>query len=111
MRVVRVGDTCGAAPPAAAVLDAKCLAAAAAAPPSPAMPPSALLSTFSHLDGRSLSVANNDWWLEESSVDLIAPYWAEVSLRVAERVLHDQLGLARPAWLNAAYYRKSVLGI
>jgi len=61
--------------------------------------------------GRSLSVANNDWWLEESSVDLIAPYWAEVSLRVAERVLHDQLGLARPAWLNAAYYRKSVLGI
>ena len=59
----------------------------------------------------SLSVANNDWWLEESSVDLIAPYWAEVSLRVAERVLHDQLGLARPAWLNAAYYRKSVLGI
>ncbi len=57
VRVVRVGDTCGAAPPAAAVLDAKCLAAAAAAPPSPAMPPSALLSTFSHLDGRSLSVA------------------------------------------------------
>ena len=35
---------------------------------------------------RQILVANNDWWLEESKVDLIAPYWAEVGLRVAEDV-------------------------
>ena len=56
-------------------------------------------------------VANNDWWLEESTVDLIAPYWAEVSLRSAERALHDQLGLDRPTWLDTTYWEKSVLGI
>jgi hypothetical protein len=50
-------------------------------------------------------------WLEESSVDLIAPYWAEVSLRVAERILHDHAGLPPPPWLNATYFKKSVLGI
>ena len=53
-------------------------------------------ATRKPLPGRALFVANNDWWLEEASVDLIAPYWAEVSLRVAERVLHDHLQLARP---------------
>ena len=56
-------------------------------------------------------IANNDWWLEEATVDLIAPYWAEVSLRVAERVLHDHVGLSPPAWLDAEYFRKSVMGI
>ena len=39
------------------------------------------------------------------------PYWSEVSLRVAERVLHDAVGLARPAWLNASYYEAKILGI
>ena len=61
--------------------------------------------------GRQLFVANNDWWLEEASVDLIAPYWAEVSLRVAERILHDNVGLPPPAWLDKQYFNKSVLGI
>ena len=60
---------------------------------------------------RPLLVANNDWWLEESSLDLIAPYWAEVGLRVAERALHELLGAPRPAWLDAGYYERSVLGI
>ena len=44
-------------------------------------------------------------------LDLIAPYWAEVSLRVAERVLHDYAGLGPPSWLDAEYFRKSVMGI
>ena len=60
---------------------------------------------------RPLLVANNDWWLEESSVDLIAPYWAEVSLRSAERALQEVLALGRPSWLDRAYFRKSVMHI
>ena len=60
---------------------------------------------------RQILVANNDWWLEESKVDLIAPYWAEVGLRVAERVLHDHMGMAKPAWLDEQYFESSVLGI
>lgn len=63
------------------------------------------------LPHRHVYIANNDWWLEEATVDLIAPYWAEVSLRVAERVLHDHVGLGPPAWLDAEYFRKSVMGI
>ena len=68
-------------------------------------------ATRKPLPGRNVYVANNDWWLEESKLDLIAPYWAEVSLRVAERVLHDYVGLAPPSWLDAEYFRKSVMRI
>ena len=68
-------------------------------------------ATRKPVPGRSIFIANNDWWLEESEVDLIAPYWAEVSLRVAERVLHDHVGLPQPGWLDARYFRRSVLGI
>ena len=60
---------------------------------------------------RPLLVANNDWWLEESKVDLIAPYWAEVGLRVAERVLHDHMGMAKPAWLAKAWYDANVMEV
>ena len=60
---------------------------------------------------RQILVANNDWWLEESKLDLVAPYWAEVGLRVAERVLHDHMGMAKPAWLDEAYFESNVLGI
>jgi len=56
-------------------------------------------------------IANNDWWLEESTVDLMPPYWAEVSLRSAERALHECLGLPKPSWLDQTYYTKSVLRI
>lgn len=59
---------------------------------------------------RHVFLANNDLWLEEPIVDLMPPYWAEVSLRTAERVLHDHMGLKRPPWLNQTYYRRSVLG-
>lgn len=59
---------------------------------------------------RSIFIANNDWWLEQSKVDLMPPYWAEVSLRTAERVLHDNFGLSRPRWLNESYFNHSVLG-
>lgn len=62
------------------------------------------------IQSRQIFLANNDWWLEEPSVDLMPPYWAEVSLRTAERVLHDHMGLQRPAWLNQTYYRHSILG-
>lgn len=62
------------------------------------------------IQSRQIFLANNDWWLEEPSVDLMPPYWAEVSLRTAERVLHDYVGLQKPPWLNETYYRHSVLG-
>ena len=45
-------------------------------------------------------------WLQDrvrQAAGDMKPYWAEVSLRVAERVLHDHLGLQPPAWLDAKY--------
>ena len=68
-------------------------------------------ATRQPLPGWPVMVANNDWWLEESRIDRIAPYWAEVSLRSAERALHDQVGLGRPPWLDSSYYQHSVLRI
>mmetsp|Transcript_79715 Transcript_79715/g.141123 ORF Transcript_79715/g.141123 Transcript_79715/m.141123 type:complete len:487 (+) Transcript_79715:62-1522(+) len=59
---------------------------------------------------RQIFLANNDWWLEQSGIDLMPPYWAEVSLRTAERVLHDHMGLSPPRWLNSTYFHRSVLG-
>ena len=56
-------------------------------------------------------VANNDWWLEVSALDVLVPYWAEVSLRSAERALHETLGLGQPPWLNRTYYEQVVLRI
>jgi hypothetical protein len=62
------------------------------------------------IQDRQIFIANNDWWLEESSLDLMPPYWAEVSLRTAERVLHDHMGLDPPSWLNKTYFQRSILG-
>lgn len=59
--------------------------------------------------GRNIFIANNDWWLQDLDVDVMPPYWAEVSLRTAERILGQYFSINRPGWLDSEYYLRKVL--
>ncbi|KAJ8600903.1 hypothetical protein CTAYLR_010430 [Chrysophaeum taylorii] len=54
-----------------------------------------------------LFVANNDFWY--GGYQDLTCCWAEQSLRVAERILHDHFRLPKPDWLDAHYYNTTIL--
>jgi len=57
-------------------------------------------------EGVDIHVANNDFsWALYQSVPCC---WAENSLKAVERTLHREWGLAKPEWLDSAYYAKIV---
>jgi len=46
-------------------------------------------------------VVNQDYGYQEG--------WAVGSLIMAEKVLHDELGLPKPAWLQDSWYKQNIL--
>jgi hypothetical protein len=58
---------------------------------------------------RQLYLTNNDWiWEVNFEYDCCGMWWAEQTLRQAERVLLEYEGLPRPPWLDPYYYASRV---
>eukprot|EP00966_Prymnesium_polylepis_P171444 3963653-Prymnesium_polylepis.2 len=62
---------------------------------------------------RRLYVANNDFWIgdEFAYAGRSGYWWAETTLKQAERILHEHVGLPRPEWLDRRYHATQIAKI
>ncbi|KAJ1456435.1 hypothetical protein M885DRAFT_173478 [Pelagophyceae sp. CCMP2097] len=65
--------------------------------------------TTTAFPAEDLYIANNDFYY--TLYQDTPCCWAQQSLKVAERILHDKFGAPQPSWLDGEYYETAVMAL